>query len=90
MEYQKKAEETDDWLLINLLIGLQKFKKNQRQLQMRMIKKHLKKDIHLQKKKKKLLIIWDNSIIMEYQKTINLLDNTLNQPTKYRRKIGLK
>ena len=53
MEYQKKAEETDDWLLINLLIGLQKFKKNQRQLQMRMIKKHLKKDIHLQKKKKK-------------------------------------
>ena len=90
MEYQKKAEETGDWLLINLLIGLQKFKKNQRQLQMRMIKKHLKKDIHLQKKKKKLLIIWDNSIIMEYQKTINLLDNTLNQPTKYRRKIGLK
>ena len=90
MEYQKKAEETDDWLLINLLIGLQKFKKNQRQSQMRMIKKHLKKDIHLQKKKKKLLIIWDNSIIMEYQKTINLLDNTLNQPTKYRRKIGLK
>ena len=90
MEYQKKAGETGDWLLINLLIGLQKFKKNQRQLQMRMIKKHLKKDIHLQKKKKKLLIIWDNSIIMEYQKTINLLDNTLNQPTKYRRKIGLK
>ena len=66
MEYQKKAEETDDWLLINLLIGLQKFKKNQRQSQMRMIKKHLKKDIHLQKKKKKLLIIWENSIIMEY------------------------
>ena len=66
MEYQKKAEETDDWLLINLLIGLQKFKKNQRQLQMRMLKKHLKKDIHLQKKKKKLLIIWENSIIMEY------------------------
>ena len=55
MEYQKKAEETDDWLLINLLIGLQKFKKNQRQLQMRMIKKHLKKDIHLQKKKKKIV-----------------------------------
>ena len=52
MEYQKKAGETGDWLLINLLIGLQKFKKNQRQLQMRMIKKHLKKDIHLQKKKK--------------------------------------
>ena len=27
-----------------------------------------------------------NSIIMEYQKVINLLDNTQNQPTKYRTK----
>ena len=27
-----------------------------------------------------------NSIIIEYQKIINLLDNTSNQPTKFRRK----
>ena len=27
-----------------------------------------------------------NSIIMEYQKMINLLDNTPNQPTKFRTK----
>ena len=26
---------------------------------------------------------WYNSIIMEYQKIINLLDNTQNQPTKF-------
>ena len=42
----------------------------QKQLQMSMTKKYLKKDIYLQKKSRKLLIIWDycNSIIMEYQK----------------------
>ena len=35
-----------------------------------------------------LLTIWDfyNSIIMKYQKIINLLDNTRNQPTKFRTK----
>ena len=27
---------------------------------------------------------------MEYQKIINLLDNTLNQPTKFRTKIWVK
>ena len=27
-----------------------------------------------------------NSIIMQYQKIINLLDNTQNQPTKFRTK----
>ena len=53
-----------------------------------MIKKYLKKDIYLQNKDKNVLIIWDwnNSIIMEYQKMINLLDNTPNQPTKFRTK----
>ena len=38
---------------------------------------------------KERLIIIDNlrlSIIMEYQKIINLLDNTQNQPTKFRTK----
>ena len=43
---------------------------------MNMIKKHLKREIYLQKKDKKLLINWDeNSIIIEYQKIINLIDN---------------
>ena len=27
---------------------------------------------------------------MKYQKIINLLDNTPNQPTKFRKEIGLK
>ena len=55
----------------------------QRQLQMNMTKKYLIKDMYLQKKYRKLLMIWDqyNSIIMEYQKIINLLDNTPNQPS---------
>ena len=52
-----------------------------------MPKKYLKKDIYLQKKGRKLLIIWDyyNSIIMEYQKW-HLLDYTPNHPTKFRAK----
>ena len=47
---------------------------------MSMTKKYLKEDIYLQKKDKKLLMI------MEYQKRINLLDNTRNQPAKLRTK----
>ena len=31
-----------------------------------------------------------NSIIMEYERIINFLDNTPNQPTKFRTKIELK
>ena len=52
---------------------LQKKKKNQKQLQMNIIKKYLKKDISLQKNDRKLLMIWDkyNNTIMEYQKIIN-------------------
>ena len=52
---------------------LQKKKKNQKQLQMNIIKKYLKKDIYLQKKDRKLLMIWDkyNNTIMEHQKIIN-------------------
>ena len=59
---------------------------------MRMIKKYLKKDIYIyiKKKDKKLLIIltlsWYSSIIMEYQKIINLSDNTPNQPTRFKTK----
>ena len=44
--------------------------------------------IYIQKNNKKLLVICDqyNSIIMEYQKMINLLDNTPNRPTKLKTK----
>ena len=56
-------------------------------LQMRMIKKYLKKGIYLRRKTENY---WNymisNSIIMEYQWLINLLDNTPNQPTKFRTK----
>ena len=50
--------------------------------------KDILKDIDVQKKDRKLLIIWDlyNTIIMEYQKVISLLDNTQNQPTAFRTK----
>ena len=58
---------------------------------MRMTKKYLKKDIYLLKKRDKIFdnidinIIY-NSIIMEHQNIINLLDNTPSQPTKFRTK----
>ena len=53
-----------------------------------MIKKHIKKDVYLQKKDRKLLMISDqyNTIIMEYQKIIDLLDNTLVQRPKFKTK----
>ena len=53
-----------------------------------MKQKYQKKDIYLQKKDNKLLMNWDqyNNIIMEYQKIIDLLDNTPNQPPKFRTK----
>ena len=37
-------------------------------------------------------MIWDyyNSIIIEYQKIINLLDNILNQPSKFKTKNWVK
>ena len=45
-----------------------------------------KKYIRLQKRDRKLLMIWDwyKDIILEYQKIINLLKNTLIQPSKFR------
>ena len=44
------------------------------------------KDVYLQKKERKLLMIQDqyDSIIIEFQKIINLLDNTPKQPSKFR------
>ena len=43
------------------------------------IKKYLKKDTYLQKKGRKLLVGRDqyNSMIIEYQKIINLIDNII-------------
>ena len=58
---------------------------------MRMTKKYLKKDIYLLKKRDNIFdnidinIIY-NSIIMEHQNIINLLDNKPSQPTKFRTK----
>ena len=66
MEYQKTVNlidnKTADYRVSCTTAELQKFKKThneitQKQLQMRMIKKYLKKDIYLQKKDRKLLII---------------------------------
>ena len=54
---------------------------------MRMTKKQLTKDIYLQKKDR---IINYNSIIMEYQKIISLLDNTANQSTKFGTKVWVE
>ena len=53
-----------------------------------MIQAYLKKDISLQRKDRNILMIQDyySSIIMEYQKIINLVDNTPTQPNKFRTK----
>ena len=58
---QKTAEATDDSIGNKILTKLRKFQKThnkriQKQLQMSMIKKYLKKDIHLLKNGKKLLM----------------------------------
>ena len=44
---------------------------------MSMIKKYLKKGIYLQSKER------NNNMIMEHQKTVNLLDNAPNLPSKF-------
>ena len=55
---------------------------------MSIVKKYLKKDLYLQRKDRKLLMIRDyyDNKIMEYQKIIDLLDNTPNQPSKFKTK----
>ena len=70
-----------------MLIELQKSQKVchgiiQKQLQMSMMNENLKKDICRRKTY--------NSIIMEYEKIINLLDNTPNQPSKFKTKNWVK
>ena len=60
------------------------------QRQLKATQKYLEKDKYLQKKGRKLLIsyyYYNNNIILEYQKIINLLHNTPNQPSKFRTKI---
>ena len=59
---------------------------NSETIKMNMMKKDLKKNISLQKKDRKLQMIKDlyHSIIMEYQKLMNLLDNTPNQSSKFK------
>ena len=59
---------------------------NSETIKMNMMKKYLKKNISLQKKDRKLQMIKDlyHSIIMEYQKLMNLLDNTPNQSSKFK------
>ena len=59
---QKTQKQLVIWLVMKLLIELQKSQKVhsriiQKQLQMNMIKKYLKKDIYVQKKDIKLLMI---------------------------------
>ena len=67
-------------MVIKSLTELRNFQKIynkiiQKQLQMRMRMKHLKKDIYIQKKDKTLLIMWNwyNSILMEYEKIIRFV-----------------
>ena len=50
-----------------------------------LIEKYLEKDIYLQKKDSKLLMPY-NSITMECQKMINVLDNTPKQLSRFRTK----
>ena len=78
-QFKKQQKQLVIWLVVKLLIKLQKFQKIhnkmiQTQLQMRIIKKYLNKDMCLQKKDK----------IVDEMRLINLLDNTPNQPTKFR------
>ena len=75
---QKTAEATGDLIGKKLLIKLQESQKLQhRIIQLQMKKKFSKKDIYLQK-----INITMYNIIMEYQKIINLLDDTTNEPSK--------
>ena len=57
------------------------------QRQLKAKQKYLENNKYLQKKGRKLLTISDYYNDNEYQKIINLLDNTPNQPSKSRTKI---
>ena len=92
-QFKKQEKHLVIWLVITLLMKLRKLQKThnniiQRKLQMSIVKKYLKKDLYLQRKDRKLLMIRDyyDNKIMEYQKIIDLLDNTPNQPSKFKTK----
>ena len=89
-QFKKEQKQLVIWLVTKLLIKSWKFqsicnKIIQRELEMNMIMKNLKKDIYLQKRNRKLLMIWDqySTVIMEYQRIIDFLENTPNQPSKF-------
>ena len=93
-QFKKEHKQLVIWLFKKWLIKLWNPQELiciivQRQLKTKdLIKRYINKDVYLLKKDKKLLIkIWDwyNSIIIEYQKIISLLGNTLNQPSKFRK-----
>ena len=75
------------WLEIKILIKSQKFSKaspqNNSEIVESEIKMTKKRNIPLEKRQQ-VIDNWYNFIIMEYQKIINLLDNTTNQPSKLR------
>ena len=95
---QKTAEANGVWLIIKLLIKLQKSqklckkKKKSETVTNEHNKEIPKKDIYLQKEDRNLLMIWDkyNNAIMEYQKIINFWDNTINQSTEFRTKTWVE
>ena len=85
--FKKQQKQLVISLVITLLIKLQKFQKIrhkiiQRQFQMIMIKKYLKKNICLQKKDKKLLMNYKKS--QKFQKIHNKIIQRQLQMTKER------
>ena len=56
----------------------------QKQSQINMIKKYLKKDIYPRRRTENYW--WYKSIIMEYEEILNFLDNTLNRLSKFKTK----
>ena len=90
---KKKQKQLMILLVIKLLIIAPKFQEIhhsiiQKQLQINIIKKYSRK-IYIPKTKtenycwSKIIYFWskNSNIIMKYQKIINLLDNTPNQPS---------
>ena len=85
---QKTAEATDELIGNKIADKITKFSKNSPQNNSKTVTNEKDKEIPKErcitsKERQKILIILilNNSIIMQYQKIINLLDNTPNQPT---------
>ena len=97
MEYQKTAEATDDLISNNIADKITKILRyslnNNTEIITNKHDKETPKEQYISSEERqkiidKLIIIYN--ILMEYQKMINLLDNTPNQTTKFRLKIRLK